>query len=427
MGPDGRPAAVARPGAGASAHRVVVTGAGSVSALAVGGGAAVRAALRRGIPALGPVRAFSTGMARSRLGGEVGAFDTHLLSDEARRLSRVSQFAVVAARLALRDAGLEPGAVPGLGLVIGSHWGDFRSSEAFAQGFLTRGPLGLSPLVFPSTVMNAMAAHVAIAVGARGPMLTLSQATIAGDLAVARGTSLIATGRADVVLAGGVDELCPILYHEVSRLGLLSSCQPGPEGCRPFDRRADGSVLGEGATLVVLESARHAERRGARPHAEVAAAVWGNLPAPAHGFPPPARRDPRVVRDALARAGLVAEAVEAACLTGAGHPGQDACELDLIAGAFARPGAPRPRLTAITPLAGEHGGLGALRVWAAACAIAGDGVPALPDLREPVRQDLVFVQPGPAPAHRPRVVLVHGLARGGTQAALVLRCPEAAA
>jgi 3-oxoacyl-(acyl-carrier-protein) synthase len=223
-----------------------------------------------------------------------------------------------------------------------------------------------------------------------------------------------------VVLAGGSDELSRILYRELSRLGTTSRAEPGPEGCRPFDRRASGIVLGEGATFLLLESAEAALARSARVYAELAGAAWGNLPSPAHGFPAPRRRDPRAVRHALAAAGVPPDAVDAAYLTGSGHPAHDACELDLVARALP---SGQTHLTALTPLAGGHAGLGALRVAAAALAVAGSAVPALADLAEPIRPDLRFVTRGAESGSgaAPRTVLVHGLARGGTHVALVLR------
>ncbi len=153
-----------------------------------------------------------------------------------------------------------------------------------------------------------------------------------------------------------------------------------------------------------------------RVYAELAGAAWGNLPTPAHGFPSPRRRDPLTVRRALASAGVAPEAVETAYLTGSGHPEHDACELDLVARTL---GGGRARLTALTPLVGEHAGLGALRAAAAALAVAGSGVSALPDLSEPIRHDLRFVESRSEGA--PETALVHGLARGGSHVALVLR------
>jgi 3-oxoacyl-(acyl-carrier-protein) synthase len=424
------PPGVSGPPAAAAAPTVVVTGIGTVSPIGIGGGAVLSAALERGVSALGPVRAFPTDGCPSRLGGEAGDVATHLAGDEGRRLPRVSQLAVVAARLALADAGLEPGQLAAPGLVLGSYWGDLRSSEAFARGFLSRGPLGLSPLAFPSTVMNAMAAHVALAVGVRGPMLTVNDLGAAGDLAVAQAVALLGGGRATAVLAGGVDELSPALYHELARLGVTSATAPGPEGCWPFDRRANGTVLGEGATLLVLEVRDAARARGARVYAEVAGVAWGNVPGRAGGPPPARRRDPAAVRRALGAAGVRADQVDAAYLTGAGAPAQDACELDLVARALG-PGMPRARLTALTPLVGDHAGLGALRVAAAALAVAGAPVPPWPAVQHPVRHDLALAaaaagRGAAGPPAAVRTALVHAYGRSGTHAALVLRAPAPA-
>jgi 3-oxoacyl-[acyl-carrier-protein] synthase II len=223
------------------------------------------------------------------------------------------------------------------------------------------------------------------------------------------------------VLAGGVDELCPILYQELTRLRATSPRGSGPEGCWPFDRRANGTVAGEGATVVLLEAEAAARARDARVYAVLAGAAWGNLPAAAHGLPSRRRREPTVIRRALAAAGLVAAEVGAAYLTGSGDPRQDACELDLLAAIFDRAHGGSPRLTALTPLAGEHAGLGGLRVAAAAAAtVAAGRLPGLPDLAEPVRADLAFARGPAAPVGPVRAVLVHGLARGGGHAALVL-------
>jgi 3-oxoacyl-[acyl-carrier-protein] synthase II len=402
---------------------VVLTGVGTVSAAGAGSRDLLAARLAEGVPRIGPVRAFSTARYRSHLGGEVADLAAHLDGQEARRLSRVSQFAVVAARFALADAGLEPGSVAQLGLVLGSEYGDFRSSEEFARGFLDRGPLGLSPVVFPNTVMNAMASQVAIALAARGPMFTLNQPGLVGELAVARGALLVATGRADAVLAGGVDELCPILYRELTRLGATSPRGSGPEGCWPFDRRANGTVAGEGATFVVLETRQRAEARGAAIHAELRGLAWGRLEAPALGFPPAAKRDPAVVRRALACAGATPADIGAVYLTAAADPAQDACELDLLHRVFDR--APAPRLAAVTPLVGAHAGLGALRVAAAACVtLAGGVLPPLVALDHPVRPGLGFARRAEACAAR--LALVHGIAPGGGYAALVLGRAEPA-
>src|SRR5438132_459320 len=151
--------------------RVVVTGVGVVTGAVTGGREQVRAFLASsGAPAL-------------RIPGSalLGLVD----EGEARRLSRVCQLSVAAARIALADAGLGPDPCPGLGLVIGAEFGDLRSTIEFVNGYLCRGPGGLSALLFPNTVMNTMAATTAIAVAARGLSLTLNAPTVAGERAIA--------------------------------------------------------------------------------------------------------------------------------------------------------------------------------------------------------------------------------------------------
>src|SRR3989475_9503578 len=209
--------------------RVVVTGVGVVTGAVTGGRNLTRVLL-----ALSGVRAI-------RIPGSamLGLVD----EGEARRLSRVCQLSVAAARIALADAGLGP--CPGLGLVIGAEFGDLRSTIEFVNGYLRRGPGGLSALLFPNTVMNTMAATTAIAVAARGLSLTLNAPTVAGELAVARAVAAVRSGRVEAVLAGGVDEIDPFLAELLVEAGATSETR------------------GEGAGFVLLEALDGAHARGA--------------------------------------------------------------------------------------------------------------------------------------------------------------------
>ena len=237
-----------------ASRRVVVTGMGSVSAGGIGGTAVVAQILAGATSPIRPVRAFETAGWPSRLGAEVddAALEGLLDPGAARRLSRICRLTVVASRLAVEDSGVPRG--PALGLVVGTEHGDFRSSEEFVTGYLKRGPSGLSPMIFPNTVMNSMAAVAAIEIGARGPSITVNQATVAGDLAVARAAALVRDGRALAVVAGGVDEMFAHVYRRLSEMGMLSpAAGRGTEGCRPYEPDHNGVVLGEGATFLVLE------------------------------------------------------------------------------------------------------------------------------------------------------------------------------
>jgi 3-oxoacyl-[acyl-carrier-protein] synthase II len=246
--------------------------------------------------------------------------------------------------------------------------------------------------------MNTMASVAAIAIGARGPSVTINQATIAGDLAVARGAALVASGRALAVVAGGVDELFEDVYRRLAGMGALSpmaGAAPAPEGCRPFAPDHNGPVLGEGATFLVLEEREAARARGAAIVAELTGAAWGNVPAAPHTAPPG-----RVDRGSPVSRFLAASPAreQARCYgSGNGDPDLDDWERTLMArdlGSGRAPAALDPPVS-LAPLFGQHGGLGALRVAAAAL-------------------DAARV-PGP--------VLVHGIARGGCRAVLLLEPP----
>ena len=376
--------------------RVVITGMGTVNACTVGGAGAVAAALGLGRTAIAPVRAFAIHGCRSRLAAEVEASTLSALLDRDtdRRLSRVCQLTVTACRLALEDAKIAGG--PHLGIVVGSEFGDLRSTEEFVAAFLRRGPTGLSPLIFPNTVMNTMAAAAAIAVDARAASVTLNQATIAGDLAVIRATSLVARGYATTMIAGGVDELSAPLYRHLADLGALSPTQGrGAEGCRPYAPEHNGPVLGEGATFLVLEELESARLRGATIYAEVKSGVWGNIPTAPHTAQQFRIDGHSPVRRLLS---ALAPGVLSRCYgSGNGDPGVDDWEMVLLdrdlPGASPRPGF-RPPLS-LAPLFGQHGGLGALRAGAAALDAARGMGP----------------------------VLVHGIARGGCRTALLIGAP----
>ena len=372
-------------------RRIVVTGLGTVNASTTGGRDALAGALALGRSAIGPVRAFDATAMVSRLAAEVDEVTLASLVDRdaARRLSRICRLALAACLLAVRDAGIAGG--PGLGIVVGTEHGDFTSSRDFAQGFLRRGPAGLSPMVFPNTVMNTMASIAAIAIGAKAPSITVNQATLAGDLAVARGVRLVGDRRAEAVVAGGVDELFHDVYQRLAEMGALSPMRShAPEGCRPFAVDHNGPVLGEGATFIVLEEREAARARGARIMAEIVEVAWGNVPtAPHTGRAVRADHGSPVAR--MIR-GRDPELVARCYGSGNGDPVVDDWERALLGRDLPGAGADLLPPVSLAPLFGQHGGLGALRVGAAALD-AERGTPS---------------------------VLVHGIARGGCRTAVLV-------
>jgi 3-oxoacyl-[acyl-carrier-protein] synthase II len=349
---------------------VVITGIGVVNAAVVGASPALAAWLAEPRPAQ-PSGARPAVRLPEHTRAEL------VDSGEARRLSRVCQLTIAAARLALAESGLDP--ARGLGLVVGSELGDFTSTIAFADGYLSRGPAGLSPLLFPNTVMNTMAATTAIAVAARELALTINVPTVAGELAVARGAAAVASGRADAVLAGGVDELDPLVADMLGALG-------------------DDGLRGEGATFLVLEAEDAARARGAAIRGRIAGAVWRAISARPWGVG--RRATSHAIADAVADAGGPAPGW--LYVSASGDTARDVWESRVLAAAL---GPRRPPGVSLGPLVGHGAGLGVLHVAAAAWTARSGLLPSAAG--------------GPAT----RVTgsgLVHALARGGGHVALVV-------
>ena len=347
---------------------VVITGVGVVTAAITGDSAALGAFLAA--PAAVPE-------ATLRPGAVAALIDPA----EGRRLSRVCQLTIAAARLALRESGLDSGG--GLGLVVGTEFGDLASTHTFADGFLARGPAGLSALLFPNTVMNTMVATTAIAVGARHMALTLNAPTVAGELAVARGAAAIASGRVGAVLAGGVDELDPVVERELGHFGLGT------------ERR------GEGAAFIVLEPRAAARARGATVLGEVSAAAWRTVPARPWGVGRTHRS--RAIDAALRAAGARPADVGWVYASGSCDEARDRWEAAVLGAALG----PVMPTSSLGSLLGRHAGLGVLRVAAAAWTARSGLLPVTNGTTRVAR-----VRPGRG--------LVHGLARGGAHVALVV-------
>jgi 3-oxoacyl-[acyl-carrier-protein] synthase II len=205
---------------------------------------------------------------------------------QARRLDRCEQFALVAAREAWADAGSPEVPADRLGVVVSSGIGGVSSTLAAYDTLRERGWQRLSPFTVPMLMPNGSAGWIGIELGARAGVHTTVSACASGAEAIGYAIEMIRTGRADVVLAGGTEAaIIPLNIAAFAAMRALSTRNDEPErASRPFDRGRDGFVLGEGAGMVVLESAEHAERRGARLHS---VAVGAGYSADAHHIAQP--------------------------------------------------------------------------------------------------------------------------------------------
>jgi 3-oxoacyl-[acyl-carrier-protein] synthase II len=195
---------------------------------------------------------------------------------QARRLDRCEQLAVVAAREAWRDAGSPEVQPDRLGVVVSSGIGGIASTIAAYDMLNERGWQRLSPYTVPMLMPNGSAGWIGIELGARAGIHTTVSACASGAEAIAYAIDMIRCGRADVVVAGGTEAaIIPLNIAAFAAMRALSLRNGEPErASRPFDRGRDGFVLGEGAGIVVLESAEHAARRNATVHAVAAGAGY---------------------------------------------------------------------------------------------------------------------------------------------------------
>jgi 3-oxoacyl-[acyl-carrier-protein] synthase II len=195
---------------------------------------------------------------------------------QARRLDRCEQLALVAAREAWADAGAPEVDPFRLGVVVSSGIGGVASTIAAYDTMNDKGWQRLSPFTVPMLMPNGSAGWLSLELNARAGVHTTVSACASGAEAIGYAVDMIRSGRADVVLAGGTEAaIIPLNIAAFAAMRALSTRNDEPEqASRPFDKGRDGFLLGEGAGMVVLESAEHAAKRGATVHAVAAGAGY---------------------------------------------------------------------------------------------------------------------------------------------------------
>ncbi|PSP80465.1 beta-ketoacyl synthase [Halobacteriales archaeon QS_1_68_20] len=255
---------------------VVVTGLGAVTAAGEDFDE-TWSAVKRGDSGAGPITLFDASEYPKipNVAFEVDADPDEWELADSRRMGRFTQFAVRAAEEALTDADLDrSGDDRGsttVGTSIGTAMGGALEFEEYAEQVAAGDRV--SPRAIIRYLPNLAAGHVSIEFDAHGPNRTPTTACAAGAHAISDAASDIRTGRADVMLAGGAETFTPTILGTFGALRGLSTRDDEPEAaCRPFDEDRDGTVVGEGAAVLVLESREHAEQRGATPLATLGGA-----------------------------------------------------------------------------------------------------------------------------------------------------------
>lgn len=255
--------------------RVVVTGVGVVSPIGIGKNAFWQS-LISGKSGVGFVTHFDASSYPCKYAAEVDNFQAtdYISPKTARRLSRSSQFAVVATQKALEDAKLDLSKEDAnqVGVCCGSSVGPMDVHEKFFATFYERGLKRVSPLFEGMLNPNGMLGALAELFNIRGFNLTVSTGCCAGNMAICHGYHAVASGFSDILIAGGADTpIYPLTYgiYAAARVMAANNGVPPEKAMCPYDKRRSGYVFGEGAGFLILEEMEHALRRGSRIYAEI--------------------------------------------------------------------------------------------------------------------------------------------------------------
>ncbi len=253
-------------------RRVVITGLGAVTPVGLTAAESWQA-VRSGVCGIGPITQFDASSQKVSLAAEVKGFDADALlgKQEAKRMGRFTQFAMVSAREALADSGLNTEAedLDRCGVIVSSGIGGLSITEAEHDRGLSRGWDRVSPFYIPTAICNMAAGQIAIDTGFRGMCTCPVTACAGGTNAVGDAFHYIRDGYADVMLCGGTEAaVTPLAIGGFTSMKALSQATDPNRASIPFDAERSGFVLGEGAAILVLEELQHALDRGAHIYAE---------------------------------------------------------------------------------------------------------------------------------------------------------------
>ncbi len=259
---------------GSTPPRVVITGLGAVTPLALSVGESWQKLLA-GQSGIDYIAKFDTSDLRVNFAGEVRNFDPGDYMDrkEARRLDPYIQFAIAAGKEVFADANLsmDDEDPERMGAIIGSGIGGLHSFGENVDLVAAKGLRKVSPFMIPNMLVDSAAGKLAINYNLQGPNHAVVSACASGTSACGEAFELLRRGDADVMLAGGAESaILPIVVSAFDVMGALSQHVEEPKAaCRPFDSDRDGFVMSEGSALLILETEEHALQRGARIYAEV--------------------------------------------------------------------------------------------------------------------------------------------------------------
>ena len=406
-------------------ERVAITGISSISCFGLGHQPFVEA-IRSSRCGIAPVTSFDTAECRSHCAALIRGFDPAAFIPplKLRKIDAVGRVALASTRLLFDDAGCPPapGGRDDIGIALGTATAGLDSLVEYLAGLTDHGPSGVPAILFSNTVSNAPASLCAIEFGLRGPNVTFNQREASSFGALIFSVGAIRQRRTAAMVTGGVDCVEETFFKVHDRFRALSPMRgergaAGTEAARPFDRRRNGFILGEGGFLVLIESASTAEARGARVYGEIVGVGATGSKAALNDWPADCSGLVRAMRLALSEAKLSTEEIACVVATSNGSPRLDQQEAEAIAEVFGTRSIP---VASVKGAIGESGAAGAASLIAGLLTMpAGEVMPTVGfSARDPALSVRVSNAPQPAPGE---TFLVNSVASGGTNCSIAVR------
>lgn len=397
--------------------RVVLTGAGTINALAEGV-SATQAAMAEGRCAIGPLQCVDRDRLSIRIGAQIRDFDPGARFELSKLAlyDAFTQYALIAGEEAMAQAGLEVAPDPARwGTIIGTAGGGHGTANAAYRAVHAEGKNRVHPFTVPRLMGNAAASHLSIRFGLQGPGFAVATACASSNHAIGLAYQMVKSGMVDGMLAGGAEAML--------NFGGLKAWEGlrvmSPDGCRPFSADRNGMVQGEGAGVFVLERLDHALARGAQPLAEVSGFAMNSDACDV--VMPSVESAARAISGALDDAGMVPGEVGYINAHGTGTTANDRIETQAIRQVFG-PAAERVAVSSTKAMHGHCiGATGAIELVACLLALRDGVIAPTVNYATPDPDCDLDVVPNMALKASVGAALSNAFAFGGLNAVLVLR------
>jgi 3-oxoacyl-[acyl-carrier-protein] synthase II len=407
-------------------RRVVITGMGVVTPL----GSELETFwdnLLKGRSGIGRITRFDTADYDCRIAGEVRDFEPRNVFNnpkDVKRTDRFTQMAMGAAKMAMKDSGIDMGKTnrERFGVIVSSGIGGLKTLEDQHSALVNKGPSRVSAFTIPMLISNMASGLISMEFGLQGPNMCIVTACATSNNAIGESWRIIKFGDADIFLAGGSEaSIIPIGLGGFSAMKALSTRNDEPErASRPFDRDRDGFVMGEGAGVVVVEELGHAKARGAKIYCELTGYGLSGDAYHITAPPPDGEGAARAMKMALEHASIRPEQVDYVNAHATSTDLGDICETRAIKTVFGDHAKNGLSISSTKSMTGHLlGGAGAVEMAICALAIRDSIIPPTINLENPSEECDLDYTPNKAREKKVRVAVNNSFGFGGHNATLI--------